>query len=61
MTMDDDEIAVLRLQAQAWQRCVNWFALLGPLNGHDRINVNVLLEAEEANPFDGIGRNSPTR
>lgn len=42
-------------RAEAWQRAVDWFALLGPLNGHRRIDNTTLLEAQDANPFEDVG------
>jgi hypothetical protein len=36
---------------QAWNECVAYFAILGPLNGHDRIKGYVLANAQEDNPY----------
>jgi hypothetical protein len=44
-------IEVRKAKAQAWQECIDWFAIQGPLKG-TRVPVDLLLEAEEANPYD---------
>jgi hypothetical protein len=52
MSERERDLELLKAQAEAWQRCVDWFALLGPLNDHQRIPMGTLLEAEESNPYD---------
>ena len=52
MNLFDEAVQRVReAQREAWDKCVHWFALLGPLSDHQRININVILEAEEANPY----------
>ena len=47
-----DDPANQQVLEEAWQRCVEWFAIQGPLRGTQRVSGSIISNAEEENPYD---------
>jgi hypothetical protein len=47
-----DDAETRRAMAYAWDRCVEWFAIQGPLRDTPRIPGWMLSNAQEENPYE---------